>query len=302
MASCRAPQSGDDLPPDGSCDVCEPDEARTALKVCDTCALSFCQLHAEEHDAKPSSSQHGLRDFRAAEAGPAGAVTPRSRGEGEEGVPGNQQQEGPHSGSGSQQDEEEEKKGERKKCPEHNQEITLYCKDDEKIICVLCAVGPHRQHELITLDEAYVAFKNRPPVDMKSAMTGMVDRLRAKSQDPHVTQEEMIECVQQEFAKIRQLLWEEERKALHMVDLQEAVATAHVAELIADINVSMGKLTEEMEEITNQLNTFNQLALLKPQVIGQDGEAKPRGNVHRDGPPHPGRGGGSAGHPSATGP
>eukprot|EP00062_Callorhinchus_milii_P019060 gi/632973192/ref/XP_007903032.1/ PREDICTED: LOW QUALITY PROTEIN: tripartite motif-containing protein 44 [Callorhinchus milii] len=281
MASCRAPQSGDDLPPDGSCDVCEPDEARTALKVCDTCALSFCQLHAEEHDAKPSSSQHGLRDFRAAEAGPAGAVTPQVPGGGRGGGPGQ-----PATGGAPLRlrlrlptGREEEKKGERKKCPEHNQEITLYCKDDEKIICVLCAVGPHRQHELITLDEAYVAFKNRPPVDMKSAMTGMVDRLRAKSQDPHVTQEEMIECVQQEFAKIRQLLWEEERKALHMVDLQEAVATAHVAELIADINVSMGKLTEEMEEITNQLNTFNQLALLKPQVIGQDGEAKPRYGV-----------------------
>uniref|UniRef100_A0A4W3HUG9 Tripartite motif containing 44 n=1 Tax=Callorhinchus milii TaxID=7868 RepID=A0A4W3HUG9_CALMI len=234
MASCRAPQSGDDLPPDGSCDVCEPDEARTALKVCDTCALSFCQLHAEEHDAKPSSSQHGLRDFRAAEAGPAGAVTPQVPGGGRGG----------------------EKKGERKKCPEHNQEITLYCKDDEKIICVLCAVGPHRQHELITLDEAYVAFK---------VSSGASAEVKPWASPPG----KMIECVQQEFAKIRQLLWEEERKALHMVDLQEAVATAHVAELIADINVSMGKLTEEMEEITNQLNTFNQLALLKPQVIGQ---------------------------------
>ncbi|XP_069751849.1 tripartite motif-containing protein 44 isoform X2 [Narcine bancroftii] len=227
MASGGGLKSAEEPVPDGLCDVCEPDEARAASKVCDACDLSFCEAHARQHDEKPGRRQHGLRDYEA----------------------------------GGEDD------GERRKCADHGQEITLYCQDDEQIICVLCAVGPHSQHQLITLDEAYLAARSRPPVDLKGAMTEMVVRLKAKCADPNVTQGQMIDCIKQEFAKMRKLLIEEERKALHLVDLQEAVATAHVAEVIAEIHVTMEKLTEEMEELTKQLDTFNQLALLKPKDI-----------------------------------
>uniref|UniRef100_A0ABM5F9G8 Tripartite motif-containing protein 44 isoform X3 n=1 Tax=Pogona vitticeps TaxID=103695 RepID=A0ABM5F9G8_9SAUR len=214
---------------DGTCDACEPDEAQPAAEVCEDCAFAFCRLHADEHRQKYGA--HRTRGWAAPEGG-------RQAGS----------QEGGSAKAAPEGDEPGPRKLERKKCEEHGEDLSLYCQEHEKIICVLCAVsGPHRQHEIITLKDAYEAFR--------------------------VTQGEMKQCIQQEFDKVRRLVCEEERRALHLVDLQEALATAHTTEVLADIDVRMEKLMTEMAELTRQLNTFNELAQLKPKSTDEETRA-----------------------------
>lgn len=180
----------DELPQmDGLCDACEPDEAQTATLVCHKCSFAFCSLHAERH---ASSTHHILAPYNhdSTEANEHGSIKDRcSAGgaDGEAGVGANQRLAGPDInantdaglltglqlepvvvGEGAVGAEAglealvpaDQKRDtvtvERLRCPEHEQEGTLYCKLDEKIICVVCAVqGEHQAHEIITLHEAY---------------------------------------------------------------------------------------------------------------------------------------------------
>eukprot|EP00064_Thunnus_orientalis_P002912 superscaffoldBa00000228_g2920 len=90
---------------------------------------------------------------------------------------------------------------ERLRCKEHGQEGSLYCKPDEKIICVVCAVqGEHREHEIITLHEAYVWQKNRQGYDLLGCTQQMAEKIKTKWTNPEVSP---ISCIQNTESKAK---------------------------------------------------------------------------------------------------
>lgn len=67
----------EELPPDGTCDECEPDEAPGAEEVCQECGFCYCRRHAEAHGQK--FPRHHLAEYV---HGAAQAWTPGARGDG----------------------------------------------------------------------------------------------------------------------------------------------------------------------------------------------------------------------------
>lgn len=186
----------EDLPQmDGSCDACEPDEAQPATQVCHTCSFAFCSVHADRHGSSThhplvpynheGTQANGLGSKRDPGVGNGAKDEARMEGAALMDVDDGEEQQGEaERGSGSKNGQplaselgdgangaeaEEEAMAagetgkrefvtvERLRCKEHGEEGSLYCKTDEKIICVVCAVrGDHREHEIITLHEAYI--------------------------------------------------------------------------------------------------------------------------------------------------
>ncbi|XP_044048246.1 tripartite motif-containing protein 44 isoform X1 [Siniperca chuatsi] len=159
---------------------------------------------------------------------------------------------------------------ERLRCKEHGQEGSLYCKPDEKIICVVCAVqGEHREHEIITLHEAYVWQKSKQGYDLLGCTQQMAETIKTKWTNPEMSTEELEAYVNSQFDELRRLVRLEEKRTLHLVDLKEAFLTASAAEKIAEISVQTERLQEEMANITNQLCLLEQAEAGGPAVVAQ---------------------------------
>uniref|UniRef100_A0A3Q3XJ06 B box-type domain-containing protein n=1 Tax=Mola mola TaxID=94237 RepID=A0A3Q3XJ06_MOLML len=251
----------DELPQmDGSCDACEPDEAQTATHVCHTCSFAFCPVHADRH---ANSTRHPLIPYHHEEI--------------DSGMEGNPEMAMAAGDAGKR----DTVTVERLRCKEHGQEGSLYCKPDEKIICVVCAVqGDHREHEIITLHEAYTWQKSRQGYDLLGCTQQMADKIKTKWTNPEMSTEELEDYVNSQFDELRRLVRLEERRTLHLVDLKEAFLTASAAEKIAEISVETERLQEEMANINNQLYLLEQAEAGGPAVIAEALVAAP-GPAHR---------------------
>uniref|UniRef100_H3D1D7 Tripartite motif containing 44 n=1 Tax=Tetraodon nigroviridis TaxID=99883 RepID=H3D1D7_TETNG len=231
----------DELPQmDGSCDACEPDEAQTATLMCHKCSFAFCSLHAERHT---SSTRHTLAPYNhdTTQAEEHGSIKDYCYG---------------HGADGQKRDTVTV---ERLRCMEHEQEGSLYCKMDEKIICVVCAVqGEHQAHEIVTLHEAYLWQKGRQGYDLLGSTQQMAEKIKTKWTNPEMSTEELEDYVNTQFDELRELVRLEEKRTLHLVDLKEASLTASAAEKIAEISLETERLQEEMANITNQLCVLEQ--------------------------------------------
>lgn len=140
---------------DGTCDACEPDEPQPAGLVCPLCRFAFCVSHADKHS---QSTRHQLQVYHPPDPQTESEPLEHARMS-ENGA------EGSEAAGGEDEDltlpHEVSKRDtvmvERLKCKKHGQDGSLYCKHDERIICVVCAVqGEHKEHEIITLKEAYL--------------------------------------------------------------------------------------------------------------------------------------------------
>ncbi|XP_068410163.1 tripartite motif-containing protein 44 isoform X3 [Eschrichtius robustus] len=324
----------EELPHDGTCDECEPDEAPGAEEVCRECGFCYCRRHAEAHGQK--FPRHHLAEYV---HGAAQAWTPGARGDGagEEEVEAQvenekaleieageeseseedceseeesqtEEESEDESDEESEEDSEEEMEDEqeseaeednqdegeseaegeteaesefdpeiemeaervaKRKCPDHGLDLSTYCQEDKQLICVLCPViGAHQGHQLSTLDEAFEELRSKDSGGLKAAMIELVERLKFKSSDPKVTRDQMKVFIQQEFKKVQKVIADEEQKALHLVDIQEAMATAHVTEILADIQSHMDRLMTQMAQAKEQLDTSNESA--EPKAEGDE--------------------------------
>ncbi|XP_032997378.1 E3 ubiquitin-protein ligase TRIM7-like isoform X2 [Lacerta agilis] len=143
-------------------------------------------------------------------------------------------------------------------CEKHKEALKLYCKDDQKTICVVCDRSrDHRPHTVVPIEEAAQEYKEQIQTRLDFLKKERQELLEFKTQDDKKSQDllKTIETERQkvlsEFEGMRQFLHEQEQLLLGQLDKMEKGINKrqneNITELSKEISL-LNKLIADLEE------------------------------------------------------
>ncbi|KAI4889677.1 hypothetical protein NFI96_022018 [Prochilodus magdalenae] len=153
-------------------------------------------------------------------------------------------------------------------CSLHNEELKLFCLDDQQPVCVVCQTSKnHRNHELCPIDEAVTDFRDK----LRTALEPLQKNLKVleeakqdyegtaahiKTQAQHTERQ-----IQEEFEKLHQFLRDEEAARIAALKEEEEQKSQMMRRKIEELNVEISSLSDTIRNIEKEMGAEDVLFL-----------------------------------------
>ncbi|KAL6470190.1 hypothetical protein MHYP_G00213090 [Metynnis hypsauchen] len=147
-------------------------------------------------------------------------------------------------------------------CGLHNEELKLFCLDDQQPVCVVCqASKKHSNHTCSPVDEAVHDFKKNLQTNLESAQNNL--KLLKEAKDAfektaaHIkTQTQSTEeQIKEEFEKLHQFLKDEEATRLAALKEEEGQKSQMMKRKIEMINGEILSLSDTVRKLQKEMET-----------------------------------------------
>ncbi|XP_062448775.1 E3 ubiquitin-protein ligase TRIM50 isoform X2 [Rhea pennata] len=128
-------------------------------------------------------------------------------------------------------------------CPAHHNPLSLFCEDDQEVICGLCGtIGNHRQHKITPISTTYCRMKNEADV---------------------------FKCVtRKEFQELHRYIDEEKATFLESVEGKATQLITSIESQVRQTSDALQRL-KEMESLLETLNNESQLDFIRKYSSSQ---------------------------------
>ncbi|KAL6483721.1 hypothetical protein MHYP_G00085930 [Metynnis hypsauchen] len=168
-------------------------------------------------------------------------------------------------------------------CILHNEELKLFCLDDQEPVCVVCQTSKnHKNHELSPTDEAVTDFKNK----LKSALEPLQKNLKVLQKAKHAcdqtaahikTQAQHTERqIKEEFEKLHQFLRDEEAARIAALKEEEEQKSQMMRRKIEEMNGEISALSDTIRNIQKQMKAEDILFLLNFKSTEKQAQLTPK--------------------------
>ncbi|KAK1157439.1 hypothetical protein AOXY_G25119 [Acipenser oxyrinchus oxyrinchus] len=154
-------------------------------------------------------------------------------------------------------------------CLQHHNPLSLFCEQDQEVICGLCSsIGAHRNHKITPLTSVYSRMKE----DLSALLTEIQTQKRKLEEQickmaynkSRITNEcDVFKWViRKEFGELRRCLEEEESIFMLTVESRAAALISTLQKQVDEMAENLGKF-QEIEGTLEQLNNESQLSFIR---------------------------------------
>ncbi|KAK2855770.1 hypothetical protein Q5P01_004505 [Channa striata] len=147
-------------------------------------------------------------------------------------------------------------------CPQHHNPLSLYCEDEQMVICGLCgSIGSHRGHKITPLGSVYSRMKE----DISCLMTEFQQHKRkledqicklAHNKSRITNESDVLKwVVRKEFGELRRCLEVEEASFMQQVETSAAVLVSSLQNQTDQLNQNLNRLQEAystLQDLSNE--------------------------------------------------
>uniref|UniRef100_UPI00358E4D1D E3 ubiquitin-protein ligase TRIM7-like n=1 Tax=Myxine glutinosa TaxID=7769 RepID=UPI00358E4D1D len=139
--------------------------------------------------------------------------------------------------------------GERR-CTEHGKPIQLYCKDDESLMCVMCLVGQHKNHEVVPVEIVHD--------ELKGVLAAKCPELSKSKQHLESQLHQLKREVEQTRDSGKETVDRMEEKRLALYQYVDKSVDLMKSSVIKRQNEKICLLQKQMDKVKEQLNSFHE--------------------------------------------
>ncbi|XP_072098973.1 E3 ubiquitin-protein ligase TRIM50-like [Mobula birostris] len=159
--------------------------------------------------------------------------------------------------------------GNQENCRDHHNPLSLYCENDQQIICGLCGIiGQHKQHKLTPLSSVYGRMKEQLALLITEAQMQKNNMERHINKLKHnrariINESDVCKLViQKEFQELRSFVDEEEASFLQSIQLKCTIAVETIDEQLEETSKILKQL-KEVEVSLKKLGNENHLDFIR---------------------------------------
>jgi len=157
----------------------------------------------------------------------------------------------------------------QRKCPEHkDQEALLYCKDCQRLVCVLCGFGSHRPHQVLSVVE-FAAEKRdllrkhlqfvQPNIAKLRTRLAEIDEEQKRSEKDRQT---VADAIVISVDTLRQALLQRQQQLQDSLDALVLIQSRNLERLQSQCNTSLDSLVK-LEQVLDSLSEMDDVVVVE---------------------------------------